>query len=78
MKTFAVRELCENDIRELLVWRYPAPYDLYNLREEDTDEAIAFFLDPVSRYFGVEDTEGDRYVALRRPQLQCIGGTSQN
>lgn len=50
--------LSEEEIRDFLGWRYPPPYQIYNLEVQNVDDAIAFFLTPESGYLAVRDDEG--------------------
>jgi ribosomal-protein-alanine N-acetyltransferase len=38
---------------EIVQWRYPPPYDLYNLSEDE--ETIAYALDPANNLFAMRD-----------------------
>jgi len=44
---FSLGALSEDDAREVLAWRYPAPYDFYNADQDPEDAAL--FLDPAFR-----------------------------
>ena len=50
--------LTEHDVRDFLNWRYPAPYQIYNLEVQNVDDAITFFLAPENGYLAVQDNEG--------------------
>lgn len=58
---FTVSDLCETDCMALVGWRYPPPYDLYELGHDfppgtaGQDAAAAFFLDRANGYFAVRD-----------------------
>lgn len=56
---------------EMLSWRYPPPYDLYDLRFGDEEQAVENFLDPKSGYYAVW-TERDGFIAYR-----CYGAEAQ-
>jgi ribosomal-protein-alanine N-acetyltransferase len=43
----------------VVVWQYPAPYDLYNTRAEDVEASITAFLDPAYEYYKISDENGD-------------------
>jgi RimJ/RimL family protein N-acetyltransferase len=51
--------MTEDDARAICAWRYPAPYDAYNM--SDTEEARAEMLDPRSPYFTARD-ESDELI----------------
>ena len=40
-----LRPVTEDDVRTFATWRYPAPYDVYDI-DEEPDTAVAYFLDP--------------------------------
>lgn len=46
----------ERRAREIACWRYPPPYDIYNLAE--SEEAVAYALDPQNNFFAMEDEKG--------------------
>jgi len=47
--------LTREDAAELMAWRYPAPYDFYNM----ADEEPGGFFDPASPHWSVRDTTGE-------------------
>jgi ribosomal-protein-alanine N-acetyltransferase len=56
---FRLRPFTAADARAVDRWRYPAPYDFYDLRADPGDREA--FLDPSSwpgRYYAVEDANG--------------------
>lgn len=56
----AIRPLRPEQIRQFLTWRYPPPYDVYNMDSDDTAADVAFFSDPANGYFAiVEEATGD-------------------
>jgi RimJ/RimL family protein N-acetyltransferase len=40
-------------------WRYPAPYDIYNMDFEELDEVVEFFVDPENSYYSISDATGE-------------------
>jgi len=56
---------------EIVTWRYPAPYDLYDMAGEDP----GFFASPASGFFAL--TEGDELIGFRSfgPDGQVPGGS---
>lgn len=58
---FIFRPIDHAAIHELLRWRYPPPYDVYNLAIAPADEAAAFnfFLDPAFAYHRIDDEYGE-------------------
>lgn len=55
----------------MLSWRYPPPYELYNLAEAQSEPAIAQLLRPDFHYVAVLD-ECDEMIAFR-----CFGSDAQ-
>jgi RimJ/RimL family protein N-acetyltransferase len=47
----------ERQACEIARWRYPPPYDLYNLAE--SKDAIAYALDPQNNFYAMEDKQGE-------------------
>jgi len=52
------KPLDEAGVREIFTWKYPPPYDIYNLPEEKVDQKLSFFLDPSNSYHGLWDSSG--------------------
>ncbi len=60
---YKIRSLTEADARQIVAWRYPAPYNVYDMAPEDAppgvvEEAVASLLDPANQCFAVEDEDG--------------------
>jgi [ribosomal protein S18]-alanine N-acetyltransferase len=68
---FTFRPLTRSDAETIFSWRYPAPYEPYNLDARPLSEAIAPLLDPELRYYAVLDNEGE-LIAFR-----CFGSDAQ-
>lgn len=69
--SFTLRPLTRSDAETIFTWRYPAPYDLYNLDARPLSEAVEPLLDPEHRYYAVLDVEGE-LIAFR-----CFGSDAQ-
>ncbi len=52
---FSFAPLTRSDAVELMSWRYPAPYDFYNMADEEPDG----FFDPASPHWSVRDSAGE-------------------
>ncbi len=44
--------------REIISWRYPDPYTLYNVRPGEEEDSVATFLSTESPYFAIRDETG--------------------
>lgn len=44
--------------RAILAWRYPSPYNCYDLNAEDVEGTVAFFVDPENAYYAITDRLG--------------------
>jgi len=55
---YAFRLPTEVDAREVLGWRYAAPYELYNAESVNLERDSANLLDPANRYFVSIDGAG--------------------
>ncbi len=58
---FDVHLLNESEARSMRGWRYPAPYDLYNL--SDDEETLAELLDRRSPYYAISTPE-DAFIGF--------------
>lgn len=56
---FVITPMNEAAARALLGWRYPAPYDFYNLTPADSEAEVAHLIDPANRYFAISDASGE-------------------
>lgn len=54
----SIQPLTADQIRQMLAWRYEEPYTVYNMVEEDPEEAIQFFSDPANGYFAITGETG--------------------
>ena len=52
-------------------WRYPAPYDIYDLAGEDLAGVLAFLTDPANHYFRIDNQDGEMLA------LCCFGHDAQ-
>ncbi len=50
---YQFKPLGPEEVRQMVTWDYPAPYQRYNTGAEDLNEQIAFFSDPANGYFGI-------------------------
>jgi RimJ/RimL family protein N-acetyltransferase len=48
----------EADAREIALWDYPPPYDLYNLDPKEIEGHVVALMDPENHYYSVRDKEG--------------------
>lgn len=62
-------------VRQVITWRYEAPYDIYNLNFRDLDDARRCFLDPQNAYQRVVDGKGGLVAfCCYGPDAQVPGG----
>ena len=52
------RPINESSAREILTWRWPPPYDVYNPRDGETEKDLVELLRPEYDYHGVYDADG--------------------
>lgn len=57
--TFVFTPMDEPAARTIVGWRYPAPYDIYNMDFEEIDEVVDFFIDPQNGYYSISDDTGE-------------------
>jgi RimJ/RimL family protein N-acetyltransferase len=55
---FVFRLMDEVGAREVLAWRYPPPYDVYNASADRIDADVKALLDPENSYYLVCDSAG--------------------
>ena len=58
MNQLLFKPMGEADAREVLTWRYDAPYDIYNADPAHNEEGVAALLDPANQYFVALDAGG--------------------
>ncbi|OUL17613.1 hypothetical protein BV378_38265 [Nostoc sp. RF31YmG] len=49
----SIQSLDEANAREIVEWRYDAPYDFYNLNPNEIEQNIHYFLDPQNKFYGI-------------------------
>lgn len=54
-----IQPLTSAQILSLLSWQYEEPYAVYNMAEDDPQEAVDFFRDPANGYFAIVGEEDD-------------------
>jgi RimJ/RimL family protein N-acetyltransferase len=52
------RPMTEAFAREIVAWRYPGQYDIYNVDDADAEEDVQVLLDPRYAYHAVCDADG--------------------
>jgi len=75
---FTFKPMDETNALTIQTWRYPPPYDIYNLNSDKKGTAIEYFLDPANRFFSILD-ESDELVGFCSfgPDGQVPGGNYQ-
>jgi ADP-ribose pyrophosphatase YjhB (NUDIX family)/RimJ/RimL family protein N-acetyltransferase len=53
------RRLQPEDAYEILRWRYPPPYDVYNFSPADAEADLRYLLDPVNNFCAILDAAGE-------------------
>jgi len=53
------RRLQPEDAYEILSWRYPPPYDVYNFSPADSEADLRYLLDPVNNFRAILDAAGE-------------------
>jgi RimJ/RimL family protein N-acetyltransferase len=59
--------LTEAEAREIITWRYPAPYDFYDLTEADPSIVLRDLFNPNSPHFAIS-TDEDEFLGF------CLAG----
>jgi len=73
--TFRFEPLTETEAREIINWRYPAPYDFYDLGEADPDVVLQNLFNPNSPHFAIATDEVDFLgFCVAGPEAQVPGG----
>jgi RimJ/RimL family protein N-acetyltransferase len=57
LKSYRILPIDEKSGQEIVTWRYPEPYQIYNVSPEDAAETIAAFQEPEYQYFQIRDTD---------------------
>ena len=69
--TYSFGKMTEPQAREILSWRYEAPYDFYDPDEADFEDDLADMLEPANLYLAVSD-ENDALIGY-----YCFGREAQ-
>jgi RimJ/RimL family protein N-acetyltransferase len=71
MAEIRITAMTEQYAADILSWRYPAPYDYYDV----TDGDLGYYLDPANGFFAV--LSGGEFIGFRSfgPDGQVPGGT---
>lgn len=56
---FTFRKMDEAGAREIVGWRYAAPYDLYNCNPDEIEDTVHWFVNPQSHYYSVWNESGE-------------------
>jgi len=72
---FRFKPLAESDAREIICWRYPPPYDFYDLGDADLEAVLRDLFNPNSPHFAIS-TDNDEFLGfcLAGPEAQVPGG----
>ena len=73
--SLSFRPMDEPAARAMMAWRYPPPYDFYDILPPPGEEEtlVAFFADPRNRYYAIEDAE----VSGELVAFCCFGHDAQ-
>ncbi len=56
---YSFQSLRKSDALEIIRWKYDPPYDVYNLRAEEEENGVRYFLDPKNGFFGIHAENGE-------------------
>jgi ribosomal-protein-alanine N-acetyltransferase len=71
----AFHPMDEASARAILSWRYDPPYDVYNLRSDEADDVVGYFLDPQNNFHRITDERGNLVACCSfGPDGQVPGG----
>jgi [ribosomal protein S18]-alanine N-acetyltransferase len=65
---FRIEPLTESDAREIFGWRYPPPYDFYDLGDADHEAVLRNLFNPNSPHFAISTNE-DGFLGF------CVAGS---
>ena len=72
---FSFRPIDEAGVRAIFAWRYPPPYDIYNLSAGRIEEDLPVFLDPDNAYYCLYDEAGSLVAfCCFGPEARVPGG----
>jgi ribosomal-protein-alanine N-acetyltransferase len=57
VKSYRILPIDEKTAQEIVAWRYPEPYQIYNISPKDAVETIAAFQEPAYQYFQIRDSD---------------------
>lgn len=55
---FEFRSLEKHQATAILTWQYPAPYDVYNFKENNRQADLSYLLDPQNAFFAILNQHG--------------------
>ncbi len=75
IESFSFRPLVRAQAEDIVSWRYPEPYVLYNVPADRSAEIVEAMLQPHFHYYSVHDAKGE-LIAFRcfGPDAQVVGG----
>ena len=71
---FSLQPMDESSARQILAWRYDAPYDLYNPGAGDVEQTMQVFVDPQYAYYMARDSRGVAAYCCFGADAQVPGG----